>query len=104
MPVIEQKANSIDDYALTRKKGGGTGGGSFRAQVVRAADDIAKNLPVSPATVQITEIADLVIQQDDNVYCTLINNNVNLRFGSSAASSIALSNKPSITADPAILH
>lgn len=79
MPVIEQKANSIDDYALTRKKGGGMGGGSFRAQVVSTADDIAKNLPVSQETTLITEIADLVTQQDDDVYCKLLNNNTNLR-------------------------
>ncbi len=81
MPVIEQKANSIDDYALTRKRSG-TGGGSFRAQVVSTADEISKNLPISPDTVSITEIADLVTQQDDALFCRLINNNVNCRYTS----------------------
>lgn len=79
MPVIETPAKSIDRKSNTYIQIG-TGGASFARAVVNAVTENATSIPQSAASVGISEVAELAQQQDDTLFCRLINNNVNLRY------------------------
>lgn len=80
MPVIRTPAKSVDKPALTFEKSGGNSGAAFQSAVIGAIQDNPTAIPQAAASLQITEIADLAQQQDDDLFCRLINNNVNLRY------------------------
>ena len=90
MSVIEQGARKVDRAALTFLLEG-KGGGSFRNAVLGVLTDNADKLPTPVNALQYTEIAELAQQQDDDLFCRLINNNVNCRY-----TSTLLYTKPSI--------
>lgn len=79
MSVIEEGARKVDRAALTFLLEG-KGGGTFRNAVLGVLTDNADKLPTPVNALQITEIAELAQQQDDDLFCRLINNNVNLRY------------------------
>ena len=79
MGVIQAPAKSIDRKSQTFTQVG-TGGGSFARAVVNAVQENPTAIPQSAAGVEYSEIAEIAQQQDDALFCRLINNNVNLRY------------------------
>lgn len=79
MPGVVQPARSIDRAALTFTQEG-RGGGSFTKSVLGVISENPTSLPTPANAVQYSEIAELAQQQDDALFCRLINNNVNLRY------------------------
>lgn len=79
MPIIQTPSKSIDRKSQTFVQPG-AGGGSFARQVVNAVQENPTAIPASAAGVEYSEIAELAQQQDDALFCRLINNNVNLRY------------------------
>ena len=79
MPVIQTPSKSIDRKSQTFVQPG-SGGGSFARQVVNAVQENPTAIPASADSVAYSEIAEIAQQQDDALFCRLINNNVNLRY------------------------
>jgi len=79
MPIIQTPSKSIDRKSQTFVQTG-AGGGSFARQVVEAVQENPTAIPQSAAGVGYSEIAEIAQQQDDALFCRLINNNVNLRY------------------------
>lgn len=84
MPVIAQPAAKIDRRALSFVKVG-AGGGTFARQVIGAIQANPNAIPTPVNSLEWSEIAELAQQQDDTLFCRLINNNVNLRYTATAA-------------------
>lgn len=79
MPIIQTPSKSIDRKSQTFTQTG-AGGGSFSSAVVNAVQENPTAVPQSAAGVEYSEIAEIAQQQDDTLFCRLINNNVNCRY------------------------
>ncbi len=79
MPIIQTPSKSIDRKSQTFTQTG-VGGGSFSRQVVRAVQENPTAVTAAVTGVEYSEIAEIAQQQDDALFCRLINNNVNLRY------------------------
>ena len=79
MPIIQTPSKSIDRKSQTFTQLG-TGGGSFSRQVVQAVQENPAAVTAAVTGVEYSEIAEIAQQQDDTLFCRLINNNVNLRY------------------------
>lgn len=95
MPVIRTPAKSVDKPALTFEKSGGNSGAAFQSAVIGAIQDNPSAIPQAVASLQITEIAELAQQQDDDLFCRLVNNNVNLRYTNVSGTAGAIPGNPS---------
>ena len=86
MPIIQAPSKSIDRKSQTFTQAG-TGGGSFARAVVQAVEENPTAIPPSAAGVEYSEMAEFAQQQDDALFCRLINNNVNCRYINTLGSS-----------------
>ena len=79
MPIILNPAQSVDRKAQTFTQVG-TGGGRFARAVVNAVQENPAAVTAAVTGVEYSEVAEFAQQQDDALFCRLINNNVNCRY------------------------